>query len=97
LMGLSYRSYLAPEIAEKLFQAFSEVCRTGGSEGRIEYPIVGKDGTRIFVETSISPIRDAAGQATGFRGILRDVSKRKRIEQALQESEKRFRELYDEA
>ncbi len=52
-----------------------------------------KDGSRARMEGSIHLIKDALGQPVGFRGILRDVTARRRMEQALRESEARFRAL----
>jgi PAS domain S-box-containing protein len=54
-----------------------------------------KDGTKIEISLSISPVRDAAGKIIGASKIARDVSGRKRIERELYESEQRFRTLAD--
>jgi PAS domain S-box-containing protein len=42
-----------------------------------------KDGTKLIFETSISVIRDIEGTLIGFRGISRDVTKRRQMEYAL--------------
>ena len=42
-----------------------------------------KDGTKLIFETSISVIRDIEGILIGFRGISRDVTKRRQLEYAL--------------
>ncbi|GAF77060.1 unnamed protein product, partial [marine sediment metagenome] len=54
-----------------------------------------KDGTRKHVETSVSLIKDSEGQRKGFRGIVRDVTDRKLAETALQESEARYRSVFE--
>src|SRR5262249_25488048 len=56
-----------------------------------------KDGRRIEVSLTISPIRDGAGMVTGAALIVRDITERKRIEACLRESEQRFRNLSDTA
>jgi sigma-B regulation protein RsbU (phosphoserine phosphatase) len=46
-----------------------------------------KDGQLYDVESSISPIRDASGKTVNFVAVTRDVTERKRAEQALRERE----------
>jgi PAS domain S-box-containing protein len=54
-----------------------------------------KDGTKLEISLSISPVRDAAGKIIGASKIARDITGRKRIERELHESEQRFRTLAD--
>lgn len=51
---------------------------------------VRKDGTFVDVSLTISPVRDANGRIIGASKIARDVSRRKRAERALADSEQRF-------
>ena len=58
-----------------------------------EYVRIGDDGEQYFVSISGVPIYDAAGNFNGYRGIGTNITERKRAEQALRESETRFRSL----
>jgi PAS domain S-box-containing protein len=50
-----------------------------------------KDGRTLDIEVNISLINDGTGRAIGILGITRDVTARKRAENALKESEERLR------
>ncbi|HUI59285.1 MAG TPA: EAL domain-containing protein, partial [Steroidobacteraceae bacterium] len=62
-----------------------------------EWTYLRKDGSRVPVFVSLTAMRDAAGQFLGYLGVAHDISARKRAEDALRESEQKFRSLYEAA
>ena len=56
-----------------------------------------RDGRRIDVSVTQSPIKDAGGNLIGVALSFRDISERKRAEMTLRESEHRFRAIFDYA
>jgi|GEM_PF-3983584 len=54
-----------------------------------------KDGSPFWNELSISPIRDSSGKLTHFIGIQRDVTKLRKAQELLRESEQRNRALIE--
>jgi diguanylate cyclase (GGDEF)-like protein/PAS domain S-box-containing protein len=52
-----------------------------------------QNGGSLDVSLTISPVRNAAGEVTGSSIIVRDISRRRRDREALQQSEERYRSL----
>ena len=55
----------------------------------------GKDGRRVPTIISAAPLLDEKGRFKGSFAVITDITERKRMEEALRESETRFRELAD--
>ncbi len=78
-------------IPEELHYEEDEILRKLRAGDRIDhYETIRrkKDGQRIEVSVTISPIRDSAGRVVGASKIARDISDRKRVERLLVQSEK---------
>ncbi len=82
LEGASFRLLQAP--GEKTYRFFSKVYRSGTAMEGFTFLMKKKDGENMVVELSISPIRDSGGGWKGFRGLIRDITERKRYEEKLQ-------------
>jgi PAS domain S-box-containing protein len=74
-----------------------ETVRAGGHIENFETVRVTKTGKRINVSLSISPIKDSSGRIVGISGIARDITERKLAEEALRESEEKFRSVFRDA
>jgi PAS domain S-box-containing protein len=79
-------------VAPKDHKAFTDLSRRvlAGESGTLEFEIVGFKGTRRWLETHAVPLRGPQGPIHSVLGITRDVTKRKRAEQALRESQERL-------
>jgi two-component system, sensor histidine kinase and response regulator len=97
LMGLNSREYTDAETSRRLYAAFNQVFRTGEPLLEFQYQIVTRDGVHKFLESSILLRRDQTGEISGFRGTLRDITERTHAEQALRESQERYKTLFESA
>ncbi|UCH19434.1 MAG: PAS domain S-box protein, partial [Deltaproteobacteria bacterium] len=81
LMGMNNRQFMNEATAKKVYETFNKVYQTGEATKAAHWETTRKDGTKRFLETSISLIRDTEGQPVGFRGVARDVTERKEVEE----------------
>lgn len=66
-----------------------------GVSGENEWTFIRKDGSRFPVLLSVTVMRDHHGNVDGFLGLAADITMQKRAEEALRESEQRFRAFLD--
>lgn len=64
------------------FEALTARVFQGGA-GRLEFQLTGLKGAKRWLETHAAPLRDERGEVTALLGITRDVTERKRTEEAL--------------
>ena len=85
LIGMNNRQYTDEVYAKEIYQTFNKVYTTGKPNKSFHWPVIRKDGTKRTVAASVSLRRDTEGEPMGFRGIVRDISERKRFEAQLQQ------------
>lgn len=72
-----------------------EIIATGSPKIGYEENQPNPQGGRMWIRTSKVPLRDAQGRIVGVLGTYEDITEKKRREQALQESEERFRTIFE--
>ena len=97
MMVLNNRQFTDKENAKKLFKTFNEVYKTGKTAKAFDWEIIRKDGTKRYIEVSVSLRINSSGQPIGFQGIARDITERKEIEYELRASESNFRNSLDDS
>ncbi len=83
------------ENAKKLYDAFHRVFLTGQPIKSFRWEVLKKNKEKIAVDASVSLRRDHTGAPIGFRGIVRDISERKKAEDELRSSEERYRTILE--
>ena len=94
LSGKNIHDFLDLENSEKLHRLFKKIKASGLAVQVSDLEMVKSDGSPCSVETSVSLLLDPDQSPTGFRGVLRDVSDRKKTEKALKLSEELFSKAF---
>ncbi|MCK9279959.1 MAG: PAS domain S-box protein [Melioribacteraceae bacterium] len=91
---MHFYDFFAPDVKESLrkmaFEAFNERKLFRNFENKN----IHKNGKSVILSTSGSPIFDNNGNVKGYRGVDEDITDRKKSEDALKQSEEKFRNLF---
>ena len=82
-------------VADQFQPVFRELVHRAaqGEAGRLEFQLVGFQGTPRWLDTHVVPLRGADGSVSAVLGVTRDVTEWKKAEQLLRQSEERYRRL----
>lgn len=95
VLGKKPFDLMPPAEAERVAAQFESLVAAQLPLANLENSNLHKDGHVVVLETSGVPVIGAGGKFRGYRGIDRDITERKRVENALVESECRLRQLAD--
>jgi PAS domain S-box-containing protein len=95
IIGKKPFDLMPPEEASRVLSVFAAILTATRPFAGLENINRHKDGRLVLLETSGIPILDAEGRLRGYRGIDRDITERKRAEEALRQSEERYRRLFE--
>jgi PAS domain S-box-containing protein len=97
VLGKLDREIYPPEVAARFYADDLAVLQSGQPLINREELATMQSGEERWLLTSKLPLRDESGQIIGLVGIGRDITERKRAEQALRESESKYRALFESA
>ena len=83
LIGQTDFDRFPKEFATRYYEDERELIKTGHPKLSYEEPSVDAEGEKIWVLTTKIPLRDSQGWIVGFVGVSRDITNRKRMEEAL--------------
>ena len=89
LLAWDYSQVMDPPTVDRLTRAAKIILKTGQPVRSLQYEIVRGDGVKRFIDCSVSLLTDIHGEPVGFRGIARDITRRKHAEVALADAKAR--------
>jgi len=87
LIGQKYWHLLDEQTLKTIYAAVDRSYKTNEPIRMLDMEAIKKDGTKLISETSASIIADSEGTFIGFRGISRDVTKRRQMEEVLKKNQ----------
>src|SRR4029450_7188247 len=97
LIGLNWGVLIAPVDRERMADRTRRALAGEKLSSLFEVRTLCKDGRDVPLEGRTRMRRDREGRPMAFQGIYRDITERKRAEEALRESEERYRVMFAEA
>ncbi|MCP4163926.1 MAG: response regulator [Deltaproteobacteria bacterium] len=86
ILGRSMRKNIKKESFKNIVKVYSDVLKTKKPVQGFTIEVINKEGKIVYVEVSISLIVDAFGKPEGFRGVVRDISKQRKVEKVLKKA-----------
>jgi PAS domain S-box-containing protein len=93
LLGRPFYECMEPEVRAGYLARIER--RHDGVSEKYEIELIRKDGRKLCALISAAPLRDAQGTVMGSFAVISDITEQKRSEQALRESEEKFRNLFE--
>ena len=97
LLGENWQTLVAPVDRERMAERTRRSLAGEKLPSIFEVATLCKDGRVVQLEGRTRTVRTLHGTPVGFQGVYRDISERKRAEEALRESEERYRLMFQEA
>ncbi len=88
VIGRPFTDFMDPKEAQRLLGILKQLLQEKGPIKFLEHTLLHRDGYPVIVETSGVPFFDPEGRIEGYRGVDRDITQRKQVEEELQKMQK---------
>ncbi|HEY9804576.1 MAG TPA: PAS domain S-box protein [Leptolyngbyaceae cyanobacterium] len=93
LLGKTPFEMMTPKEAERVMNIYAPIAAAQQPYNCLENTIVHKQGHLVVLETSGVPVFDAVGKFCGYRGINRDITVKKQVENHLYQTQQQLQTI----
>ncbi len=95
IIGKTPFDFMNQKEAERVGLLFSKIVAKKDKITQLEDTWIHKEGYEIIFETDGTPLVNEKDELTGYFGICRDITRRKKTEEALKKNEKKYHTLFE--
>jgi len=97
MTGMKNRQYMDEKNSKALYIVFNRIYETDQPVTNLEWQIIRKDGAKRDIEGFVFLLKDVAGTPIGFRGIVRDITERKQVQEKLHRERQLFKSVTEQS
>ncbi|MGE3275391.1 MAG: PAS domain S-box protein [Vicinamibacterales bacterium] len=97
VVGRRFTEFIRADCRQEIFTHFLRQIDTRTRQSYVEFPAVTKDGGEIWLGQNTTLMLAADGSYRGLRAVSRDITERKRTEDALRQAEAKYRSLVEQS
>ena len=97
VIGRHFTEFIRPDYRQQILEHYYHQTRDGIPTSYVEFPAITKSGREVWLGQNAWIITDASGQLTGMQAVARDITERRRAENALRTAEAKYRGLVEQS
>ena len=97
VIGRHFTEFIRADHRKQILDHYYQQIREGVTTSYVEFPAITKSGREVWLGQNAWIIKDASGRLTGMQAVARDITERRRAEDALRTAEAKYRGLVEQS